>query len=637
MCGICGIFDYRDQGNPIIEDLILRMRDSMIHRGPDDAGVYISLDKKVGIAHRRLSIIDLSPAGHQPMSTSDKRFTIVHNGEVYNYKEIREVLESKGYKFKSNTDTEVILYSYAEWGPGCLEKFRGMYAFAIWDDFEKKLFLARDRLGIKPVYYSNTGGTFVFASELKALKSSGLISSDINPAALVAYLMLGSVPCPVTIYQSVYALEPGSYLIWQNGVFETHRYWDLPVQTGEVNDKEEAVERIKELLLESVRLRMISDVPLGAFLSGGLDSSSLVALMRKVSNGTIRTCSMIFEEKEYSEASYAKAVAEAFETEHYERVITLEDLKAEWDKIFWAMDQPTIDGVNTYFVSKTAKEAGLTVALSGLGGDELFGGYPNTFRGIPRLLKLLRFVQGIPAGQKVAVWVLNNFAINSKFNKLSDALSRPPTVASAYLVMRGLFSLKEVKSLVLPEIWDEAIKGFNPLLYIPEQAGASFSITPNPLQLTPAYLYNWISRAELRTYTHNQLLRDTDTMSMAHSLEVRVPLLDHILVDFLLSLDEDLKINEVLPKSLLIKAIGGNLPRMVRNRKKKHGFTFPFAFWLKKASKDIIQSPIEEFLFLKKEKIKYIFLNFYHGKVHWSRPWALIVFNNWTRKMVKNG
>jgi len=630
MCGIAGIVTTKDE---VSLRALEAMERAMVHRGPDSGGIYFSRDRKAGLVNRRLAIIDLSPAGHQPMSTSDKRFTIVHNGEVYNYKEIRETLERKGYKFKSNTDTEVILYSYAEWGPGCLEKFRGMYAFAIWDEFEKKLFLARDRLGIKPVYYSNTRGTFVFASELKALKSSGLISSDINPAALVSYFMLGSVPYPMTIYQSVYALNPGSYLIRQNGVFKIYRYWDLPVQTGEVNDKEEAVERIKELLLESVRLRMISDVPLGAFLSGGLDSSSIVALMRKVSNGTIRTCSMVFEEKEYSEASYAKAVAEAFETEHYERVITLEDLKAEWDKIFWAMDQPTIDGVNTYFVSKTAKEAGLKVALSGLGGDELFGGYPNTFRGIPKLLKLLKFVQGIPAGQKVAVWALNNFATNSKFNKLSDALSRPPTLASAYLVMRGLFSFKEVKSLVLPEIWNEAIKGFNPLLYISEQAGASFSITPNPLQLTPADLFNWISRAELRTYTHNQLLRDTDVMSMAHSLEVRVPLLDHVLMEEVLKIPGIVKADRNKPKILLISALDGLLPKLVAERKDKMGFTFPFALWLGRMVKEASLLP-NEVPFLRKEALKNIIEGFRSGKIGWSRLWSVLVWNEWSKSEV---
>lgn len=632
MCGIAGIISTKGEVDPIT---LREVEKAMVHRGPDGSGIFLSKDKKVGLVNRRLSIIDLSPAGHQPMFTPDKRFTIVHNGEVYNYKEIRKILESKGYKFKSNTDTEVILYSYAEWGPGCLEKFRGMFAFAIWDEFEKKLFLARDRLGIKPVYYSNSGGTFVFASELKALKSSGFISSDINPAALVAYFMLGSIPCPMTIYQGVYALEPGSYLIWQNGAFEIHRYWDLPVQTREVNGKEEAVERVKELLLESVRLRMISDVPLGAFLSGGLDSSSVVALMRKVSNGKIRTCSIIFEEKEYSEESYARTVAEAFETEHYERVITLEDLKAEWDKIFWAMDQPTIDGVNTYFVSKTAREIGLKVALSGLGGDELFGGYPNTFYGIPKLLKLLRFIQGIPAGQRVAVWILNNFATNSKFNKLSDALSRPPTLASAYLVMRGLFPFKEIKSLVSPEIWNEAIKkDFNPILYISEQAGSS--LTPTPLQLNSAYLFNWISRAELTTYTHNQLLRDTDVMSMVHSLEIRVPFLDHVLVEEVLKIPGVVKVDRNNPKILLISALDGLLPKLVAERKDKTGFTFPLALWLGRVAKEASLLP-NEVPFLRKEALKNIIEGFRSGKIGWSRFWSVLVWNEWSKSEIGIG
>ncbi|RLG58346.1 MAG: hypothetical protein DRN95_04450, partial [Candidatus Hydrothermarchaeota archaeon] len=317
-------------------------------------------------------------------------------------------------------------------------------------------------------------------------------------------------------------------------------------------------------------------------------------------------------------------------TEHYERVITLEDLKAEWDKIFWAMDQPTIDGVNTYFVSKTAREAGLKVALSGLGGDELFGGYPNTFHGIPKLLKLLKFVQGIPGGQKVAVWVLNNFATNSKFNKLSDALSRPPTLASAYLVMRGLFSFKEVKSLVLPEIWNEAIRGFNPLLYISKQAGASFSITPNPLQLTPADLFNWISRAELRTYTHNQLLRDTDVMSMAHSLEVRVPLLDHVLVEEVLKIPGIVKADRNNPKILLISALDGLLPKLVAERKDKMGFTFPFDVWFWKAFRDR-KLIFRKISFLRKDILKEVLAKFKAKKIGWARIWAVWVWQEWSR------
>ena len=623
MCGIAGIISSRNEVN---SKALESMEKAMVHRGPDDGGIYLSGDRKAGLVNRRLAVIDLSPAGHQPMSTPDGRFTIIHNGEVYNYREIREKLKVKGYTFNSNTDTEVVLCSYVKWGKDCLERFRGMFAFAVWDDLEKRLFLARDRLGIKPLYFAKNNNAFLFSSELKALMVSNYLSREINPVALVAYLMMGSVPCPLTIYKEIQALEPGFYLIWHKGELKTSTYWDFSYKLINISDRKEAVQKTRELLLESVKLRMISDVPLGAFLSGGLDSSAVVALMRKATTGPIRTCSMIFEEKGYSEAPYARAVAEASETEHYEKVVTAEDLKKKWNNIILAMDQPTIDGVNTYFVSETAREAGLTVALSGLGGDELFGGYRNTFHDAPRLLRLLNLVLHIPGGLGLAGWAVSSFTTNSKFNKLADAFSRRPCLASAYLVMRGLFSPSEVKALVLPEVWNEAIKSFDPIAHISDRATAS---TDNCSLITDNSLFNWVSRAELRTYTHHQLLRDTDAMSMAHSLEVRVPLLDHVLVELLLSLDEKFKKDRSLPKPLLVEAVGEDLPAIVRERKDKQGFIFPFALWLKKIPRDMVQDSFEVSSVLIKEKIEGIISDLYRGRVHWARPWALMVLNAW--------
>jgi len=617
MCGIAGIINSKSE---IEYNIFETMGKTMVHRGPDDNGVYLSKNKKTGLISNRLSIIDLSPHGHQPITTIDNRFTIVHNGEVYNYKQIRGELEVKGYKFKSNTDTEVILYAYMEWGKDCLKKFRGMYAFAIWDELEERLFLTRDKLGIKPLYYAKINGTLLFASELKTLTASSYISRDINPASLVGYLMMGSVPCPFTIYKDIEALEPGHYLIWQNKRLTIFKYYNLPYKINNISDRGDVLERLKYLLLESVKLRMISDVPLGAFLSGGLDSSIVVSLMRKVTTGTIRTCSIMFKEKNYNEDSYARTVAKSFDTEHYEKIITWEDIKKEWDKIVWALDQPSIDGVNTYFVSKTARETGLKVALSGLGGDELFGGYPNIFYGIPQLMMFLKTTQYIPGKNMLARYVNKYFSGNQKYHKLLDAFSYLPSLASTYFIMRGLFSPSEVKSLISPEIWNEAIKSYDPVAHINDKDYLSYD--------SVSY-FNWVSRAELKNYTHNQLLRDTDVMSMAHSLEVRVPLLDDKLVDYVLCLNEKFKKNKNRPKSLLVEAVGKDLPKIVKERKNKQGFTFPFDMWLKNESKDFFEKRLNSTSIFNKKFTNQLFYNYINGKVHWSKIWSLIILNQW--------
>jgi asparagine synthase (glutamine-hydrolysing) len=323
---------------------------------------------------------------------------------------------------------------------------RGMWAFAIYDYRDprnSKLFLSRDRLGIKPLYYARTLKTFVFASELKALQAAHLTSHQISPAGLVGYLSLGAVPNPLTIYRDVHALEPAHSITISSAKStsdaQPNRYWSLPTDTVECSDAE-AVMQMSEALQEAVRIRLVSDVPLGAFLSGGLDSSGVVGLMRAATSGPIRTCSMVFEEDEYSEASYARAMAESVGAEHFERTITAQDLTGELDNIFAAMDQPTIDGVNTYFVSQTAKQAGLTVALSGLGGDELFGGYPYTFGGVPQMLRSLRLAQRIPGGSILAGVAIGLSPHKHRLARVRDALKRPVSPSSAYLTRRGLFS-----------------------------------------------------------------------------------------------------------------------------------------------------------------------------------------------------
>jgi asparagine synthase (glutamine-hydrolysing) len=408
-------------------------------------------------------------------------------------------------------------------------------------------------------------------------------------------------------------------LTWDNGKITVQPYWQLPVQIDQSRDYGEAVETIRTLLLEAVRIRLVSDVPLGAFLSGGLDSSVIVRLMRAATNGIIRTCSMTFAEAAYSEAPYSQAMAEAVGAEHFERVISSEDVKNEWDHIFAAMDQPTIDGVNTYFVSQTARQAGLTVALSGLGGDELFGGYPNTFQDVPRVLRALRLAQGVPGGVLLARTALDVIPGQARWTRIKDALTFPASAASAYLTRRGLFSPGEVCELLQPDLWRMGTADFEPATYVNKCVnGTAYK----------AQGFDWISRAELRTYMHNQLLRDTDVMSMTHSLEVRVPFLDHRLVETVLRLPEAMRRQGGRTiKPLLMQAAGKDLPPLIRQRQGKQGFTFPFALWLRRDLRSHAKAMLEQVQargWLQASAVQHVVEDYEAGRVHWSRLWALV-------------
>ena len=399
-------------------------------------------------------------------------------------------------------------------------------------------------------------------------------------------------------------------------------YWRLPVDVSAPASQADAGALVQERLLDAVRVRLVSDVPLGAFLSGGLDSSSVVLLMRAATDGPIRTCSMVFEEAEYSEASYARAVAEAAGAEHFERVITANDVLAEFDSMLAALDQPSIDGVNTYFVSQTARQAGLTVALSGLGGDELFGGYPNTFVQAPQVLRAVRFAQAIPGGRRAAQTALGLLPNRRQWTRVADALGRPASLSSAYLTRRGLFSPSEVKQLVTSDVWQEAARAFDPVEHV--RAGAGGEPPSGDSHSSMA----WMSRAELRTYTHDQLLRDTDVMSMAHSLEVREPLLDVRLIEAVLRLPDSMKRNHAAgPKPLLVQAMRDRLPAVVRDRRDKQGFTFPFAHWLRgplQARVETMLAAVDGSGLVCPGVGSRVYDSYRQGQVHWSRPWALV-------------
>lgn len=642
MCGIAGIILQPHNRLPDLAERLVAMAQAMAHRGPDDEGVYVAPSGQVGLSNRRLAIRDLSPAGHMPMHTQDGLVSITYNGEIYNAAELRGELEMLGCTFHSHSDTEVILLGYATWGKAIVPKLRGMFAFAILDQRQGatqggNVLLARDHLGVKPLYYAQSSVGLVFASELKALLAADLTSSEMGAAGLVGYLLLGSVPNPLTIYRDIAALPPASLLeinLVQIRV-TPQSYWHLPTDIDERVTYGEAVEQVRALLTEAVRIRLVSDVPVGAFLSGGLDSSAIVALMRQATTGTIRTCSMVFGEQAFSEARYAKTMAAHIGAEHFERTITAADLVREFDNILAALDQPSIDGVNSYFVSQTARQAGLTVALSGLGGDELFGGYPNTFGDVPRIYNLLRTVQRLPGAANVVNTGLTHFYNKNGWQRLADAFGQPATLASAYLTRRGLFSPSEVQALVHPDLWTEAQKSFDPIAHIAERADTK--INNSQLSILNCQ-FSWVSRAELRTYTHDQLLRDTDVMSMAHSLEVREPLLDVRLVEAALRLPAQVKTGHLpYPKPLLLAAVGDYLPKTIAKRKNKMGFFFPLAIWLKQAlqaqTQDALRT-VKQQGWLQPAALNRVAAQFQADQVHWSRQWALVALGAITVKQM---
>ena len=622
MCGISGIAVREPQAGVDLQAGLVAMCAAQTARGPDDTGYCVTPDGRAGLGNNRLAIRDLSPAGHMPMSNAAGTVWITYNGEIYNADELRRELEQAGYTFRSTSDTEVILHGYEAWGAPVVERLRGMFAFAIVQltatGRTQRLVLARDHLGIKPLYYTQASGGLAFASELKALRAAQLIGCEVDPQALSGYLMLGAVPNPLTIYREARALPPATYLIWEaDGGLREQTYWQLPTDTDERRDRAEAVATVRDLLSEAVRIRLVSDVPLGAFLSGGLDSSVIVALMRAATNGPIRTCAMTFDETAYNEGPYARAMADAIGAEHYERTITPADLQREFEPILQALDQPSVDGVNTYFVSQTARQAGLTVALSGLGGDELFGGYPNTFQGVPQMQRALRWTQAVPGGTRAARAGLRVFAPQQPWRRVAEALGRPASAASAYVVRRGLFTPGEVCALLnddLAEVCD-----FDPVQHVADRAGNGTADTA------------WVSRAEMSTYMHHQLLRDTDVMSMAHSLEVRVPLLDRELTEYVLRLPDNLVRRGPGPKPLLTLAAGDYLPDIIRQRADKRGFTFPFADWLRTTMRPDMQAALAQVKaqgWLKAAAVDGVWSEYEAGQAHWSRVWALVALNS---------
>jgi asparagine synthase (glutamine-hydrolysing) len=445
MCGIAGIIRL-NTNNGRLEAKIEKMQTALKHRGPDDAGIYISTDKQAALAHTRLSILDLSAAGHQPMSTTDNRYHITFNGEIYNFQELRENLISQGEKFHSQTDTEVILKLYQRIGSDCVQHLRGMFAFAIWDDLEKTCFLARDPLGIKPLYYYQLGTTLVFASELRAVLASGLPAINMSLEGLYGYLTTGSVPEPYTLIADIYCLSAGNWLYWQNGNITKKQYWQINF-TPEKISPPEAREIVRKALLDSIQHHFISDVPVGIFLSGGIDSTTILALATQTQKSQLSTYSITFAESEFNEGELAQKIANHFGAKHTEYQVTSSFAKTILPDFLAAIDQPSIDGFNTFCVSKVAHDHGMKVVLSGLGGDEIFGGY-QSFQKVPQMVEWSKKLNILPFLRTGLGIGLESWGNSPRIKRFGDFLTQTPSFASAYGTFRGIFSHQEACMII---------------------------------------------------------------------------------------------------------------------------------------------------------------------------------------------
>ncbi len=566
MCGISGIVGLADR------EIVVAMSKAMIHRGPDDHGTYVDSSNRVSLGHRRLSILDVSAAGHQPMSYREGRYWIVHNGEIYNFRELRRQLETLGHGFLSDTDTEVVLAAYAQWGEGCVDALRGMFAFAILDrgdggSIPPTVFLARDRLGIKPLYHAVCDGVFVFASEIKGLLASGLVPRQMDRQAVWHYLALGSIPQPRTILAGASALMPGHVMTVRLPLdVRSRRYWDIADNAERSFPEagtlaaEEARRTLRALLEDATRHHLVSDVPVGAFLSGGIDSTAVVGLMSRASVHPIRTFSVGFESRSgrQDELAWARTAARAFGTDHAEVVVTGENVASQYDALVHAIDQPSLDGTNTFLVSQAAGKS-VKVALSGLGGDELFAGYSHfgelagAARWDARLGRL-----GL-AGRKRLLSALPDRLVPSRNMLRMERVGR-------YATLRRLCSDAQRADRVNADFMDGAQGA--PL----EELYGGWLRPERDVVAETSYV-------EVKGYLANTLLRDVDAMAMGNSVEVRPVLLDHVVAEFAFGLPAGLKLAAGENKPALVGAVRDLLPEAII-RRAKAGFELPLAEWL---------------------------------------------------------
>jgi len=621
MCGIVGAFGASGEH---YEDSVRKMARLQAHRGPDDRGFYT--DDWCCLGHRRLSILDPSPSGRQPFVGDEGRYALVFNGEIYNYRPLRDQLRASGYAFKSETDTEVLLYGLIENGPEFVRDINGDFAFGFYDSRARQLVLARDRFGVKPLYWTTgADGELFFASEIRPLVREVRENPRLDSTTISEYLAQQSVSPPGTLVEGVQMLRPGRIFVQTPEARNIDQYWDMlgsRSSSAKEATREEACKEVRQLLLKSIERQMVSDVPLGAFLSGGIDSSVIVGLMSKVVDTPIRTVCVGFEDERFHDSEYARLVADAYGADHVEVSLSESEVLELVQGALVAQDHPSADGINTYIVSTAARNRGLKVALSGLGGDELFGGY-STFRRIRILKRLEPLFKYTPrAVREFAGGAIHQVCRSIGADKIASALQSDGSVAEAYPLMRVYFTQRRIQELTNSDVGQRHS--------LSERLRTAFETEA----VDSAFAK--VSYAEATSYMHNVLLRDTDQMSMAKSLEVRVPFLDHELAEYVFGLSDSVRRPSNTPKSLLVDAVDGLLPEAVVHRKKQ-GFVLPFRRWMHGPLRDLCREGLDaasRLTAFRGGAVEQTWTDFLEDRasVSWSRIWLLVVLGHWVEK-----
>ena len=620
MCGFIGIFENsRDEG---IEQRIVHAMAKIKHRGPDDSGTYTDRQRGYCVGHVRLSIIDTSDAARQPMVSADGRYVLVYNGEIYNFAYLCKKHCADIESVNRKSDTSVLLHLFIKYGPACLNLLDGMFAFAVFDKCDRTVFLARDRFGEKPLYWSQSDRGFVFGSEVQAVR--GLISDrvpQLNGEAICAYHSMGSIPAPLTVYTNINALEPGCWFEYSEREVKRGIYWSIgdALNKGDRDgfmSRADVISRTSELLVSASRSRLVSDVPVGLFLSGGLDSGALASLCGR-GNSMLQTALCLdFEESRYSEFGLARETAERFNLDLVSSLSREDDFVDSLGAFFSAMDQPTTDGYNTYFVSKAAKETGIKVWLSGVGGDEFFGGYPS-FERMPRLHLASQVGQNfIP--EFIIDYACTRLWRNLRMSRVLHLFDKGPAWLRAYQVCRNVIPLRNVNAILAAARTKSACRYESLDRLYPE-----LPTLGDPMQIT--------SMLEAAVYMRSQLLRDMDNFSMAHSIELRSPFLDHNLFEFLLTLPQTFKYSQARKKALLIDSLPSPLPERVV-RQPKRGFTFPVEEWIRKG----LEASFADVVFDSKnqdiwdlELLKKMWQAFKRNEIPWGVMWTFYAFARW--------
>ncbi|HEY2150034.1 MAG TPA: asparagine synthase (glutamine-hydrolyzing) [Vicinamibacterales bacterium] len=622
MCGIAGQFNF-DPAQPVDRERVEAMTSIVMHRGPDAGGIFVGAG--IGLGHRRLSIIDLS-SGDQPMTNEDRTIWVVFNGEIYNFADIRAELECFGHRFRTHTDTEVIVHGYEQWGDRVVDRFRGMFAFGLWDSRKHRLLLVRDRLGVKPLHYCVTDSGVVFGSELKSLLQNPDVPRDWSAEALDAYLTLQYVPGPQTMFRAISKLPPGHTLVAEGGRVTIRKYWDLTFRgDGQAAREEEYLERLDALVNESVRLRLVSDVPLGAFLSGGIDSSAVVASMAEACPGRVVTTTVGFDEHDFNELTYARAVATHLGVDQHEAIVR-PDIADLLPKLAWHFDEPFADSsaVATYYVSKAAREH-VTVALSGDGGDELWAGYAR-HRVEQMEIRVRRWLG--PGGSRLAGRVGEYLPLQIKGARSLRHLSLAPADACARKHAFGLFEPGS-RSELYSDGFASAVRDADPFTTFRLAYAGCPSRDPLDCAL---YL-------DVKTYLVDDIMTKVDRMSMAVSLEAREPLLDHKLLEFAASVPTSLKLKGGRSKHLLRRLLARRIPQAIVDRP-KHGFEIPVGEWLRGPLAPMVDSLLldgrlrDRGIFDQRTVARLVQEHSQRRSDHRHRLWSLVMLELWFRQYV---